>query len=60
MELAQKVKTFYSAYEHILSDIDTNRPLTTDEAAMIEYYCCRLWTVCSSADKVSHVVHSLR
>ncbi len=39
MQLAKEVSTFSSACEHILSAIAMNRPLTPDEAAMIEYYC---------------------
>lgn len=39
MQLAQEVKNFSSACEHILSAISMNRPLTKDEAHMIDYYC---------------------
>lgn len=39
MQLAQEVKAFSSACEHILSAIAMNRPLSSQEAAMIEYYC---------------------
>lgn len=42
MELAQEVKTFSSACEHILAAIAQNRPLTADEAAVIKYYCGEL------------------
>lgn len=39
MQLAQQVKTFSSACEHILSASAVERPLTPEEAALIEYYC---------------------
>jgi hypothetical protein len=39
MELAKEVHIFSSACEHILSTIAQNRPLTHDEALLIEYYC---------------------
>jgi hypothetical protein len=39
MELAEEVRRFSSACEHILSAITMNRPLNQNEAAMIEYYC---------------------
>jgi chaperonin GroEL (HSP60 family) len=42
MQLAKGVKTFSSACEHILSAIATNRPLTQEEAAMIESYCLEI------------------
>ena len=42
MQLAKEVKTFSSACEHILSAIAMNRPLTQDEASMIEYYCVEI------------------
>lgn len=42
MQLAKEVKTFSSACEHILSAIAMNRPLTQDEATMIEYYCVEI------------------
>jgi len=42
MQLAKEVQTFSSACEHILSAIAMNRPLTSDEAAMIEYYCVEI------------------
>jgi len=42
MQLAKEVKTFSAACEHILSAIAMNRPLTSDEAAMIEYYCVEI------------------
>ena len=44
MQLTHEVKTFASACEHILSTITTNRPLTPDEAVMIQYYCGELLT----------------
>ncbi len=39
MQLAKEVKSFSVACEHILAAIAQNRPLTHDEALMIEYYC---------------------
>ena len=42
MQLAQEVKTFSSACEHILSAISMNRLLTPEEASMIEYYCLEI------------------
>ncbi|MDK2742215.1 MAG: hypothetical protein H8K03_20325 [Nitrospira sp.] len=42
MQLAQEVKTFSVACEHILAAIAQNRPLTKDEALMIEYYCVEI------------------
>ena len=42
MQLAQEVRTFSSACEHVLSAIAMNRPLTHDEAVMIEYYCVEI------------------
>lgn len=42
MQLAKEVKTFSVACEHILAAIAQNRPLTHDEALMIEYYCVEI------------------
>lgn len=42
MQLAQEVQNFSSACEHVLSAIAMNRPLTSDEATMIQYYCKEL------------------
>lgn len=42
MQLAREVKTFSSVCEHILSMSAIDRPLTQDEATMIEYYCKEL------------------
>jgi hypothetical protein len=42
MQLADEVRRFSSACEHILSAIAMNRPLTEEEAAMIEYYCTEI------------------
>lgn len=42
MQLAQELKIFSSACEHILSAIAKHRPLTNDEAAVLKYYCARI------------------
>ena len=42
MQLAKEVQSFSTACEHILSAIAMNRPLTPDEAAMIQYYLVEL------------------
>ncbi len=42
MKLAQEVKTFSLVCEDILSTVTLGRPLTPDEASMIEYYCKEL------------------
>ena len=42
MQLAKEVQSFSAACEHILSAIAMNRPLTPDEAAMIQYYLVEL------------------
>jgi hypothetical protein len=42
MQLADEVRRFSSACEHILSAIAIHRPLTEEEAAMIEYYCTEI------------------
>ncbi|MDK2745074.1 MAG: hypothetical protein NDI90_19420 [Nitrospira sp. BO4] len=42
MQLAKEVKTFSAACEHILAAIAQHRPLTQDEALMIEYYCVEI------------------
>lgn len=42
MQLAQEVKNFSSACEHILSAISMTRSLTPDEAAIIHYYCAEV------------------
>jgi len=39
MQLAKEVQALSSACEHILSTIAMNRPLTHEEASLIEYYC---------------------
>jgi len=39
MQLAQQVKTFSYAREKLISSIAVYRPLTKDEAMMIEHYC---------------------
>jgi hypothetical protein len=39
MQLADEVKTFLSACEHILFAIAQHRQLTPGEAIMIQYYC---------------------
>jgi hypothetical protein len=42
MQLAKEVQSFSTACEHILSAIALERPLTKDEALMIEYYCVEI------------------
>jgi hypothetical protein len=42
MQLAKEVRTFCSACEHILLAIRLNRPLTEDEAALVQYYCTEI------------------
>lgn len=49
MQLAQEVKTFSSTCEHILSAIAMNKPLTHEEAALIQYYCLELLNKISPA-----------
>jgi hypothetical protein len=44
MQLAKEVQTFSSACELIRSAIAMHRPLTQDEATMIEYYCQEILT----------------
>jgi hypothetical protein len=39
MQLAKEVTMFSSACEHILSAITMERPLTSEEAALVNYYC---------------------
>lgn len=57
MQLAQEVRTFSSACEHVLSVIAMNRPLTHDEAVMIEYYCVEiLGKIAPILQKPTHVI----
>ncbi|MCS6306017.1 MAG: hypothetical protein H8K07_20490 [Nitrospira sp.] len=42
MQLAKDIQAFSSACEHILSAVAMNRPPTSDEAAMLEYYCVEI------------------
>jgi hypothetical protein len=42
MQLANDVKSFLSACERLISTLITNRPLSDDEAHLIEYYCKEL------------------
>lgn len=42
MQLAEEVRAFSVACEQILSAIAMNRPLTPEEATMIDYYCVEI------------------
>jgi hypothetical protein len=39
MQQTEALRTFSSGCERLLFSIKTNRPLTQEEARMVEYYC---------------------
>lgn len=49
MPLVEELRMFSSGCEHILSALAMNRPLTQEEAEMIQYYCLEILTKISPA-----------